>query len=86
VRVQLLEIDPRVIPDLSAHGDVIVERAGDVLMVPASALLEEDGKSFLFVKTPAQLFEKRDVTVGLRSHTDVAVTQGVKAGDQVRLN
>jgi HlyD family secretion protein len=86
VRIQLLEIDPRVIPDLSAHGDVIVERAGDVLTVPASALLEEGGKSFLFVKTPTQLFEKRDVTVGLRSHTDVAVTQGIKAGDLVRLN
>lgn len=86
VRIQLLELDPRVIPDLSAHGDVIVERADSVLHVPSSALFEEGGKSFLFVRNPQQSFDKRDVTVGLRSHTDVAVVEGVKAGDQVRLN
>jgi hypothetical protein len=87
VRVQLLDIDPRVIPDLSAYGDVVVQRVQDVLRAPVSALTtQEDGKSFLFVKTPLQTFEKREVSTGLRSHTDVAITSGLKAGDQVRLN
>jgi HlyD family secretion protein len=86
VRVQLLEMDTRVIPDLSAHGDVIIDRAGDVLSVPANALVEEAGKTFLFIRNPQQMFERREVTTGLRSHTSVAVTQGIKAGDEVRLN
>ncbi|MBS1832313.1 MAG: efflux RND transporter periplasmic adaptor subunit [Acidobacteria bacterium] len=86
VRVQLLDIDKRVIPDLSAYGDVVVQKTEDVLRAPVAALTEDDGKSFLFVKTPQQTFEKREVTTGLRSHTEVAITSGLKAGDQVRLN
>ncbi len=86
VRVQLLELDPRIIPDLSAHGDVIIERADGVVKAPTAALLEEAGKTFLFVRTPQQTFEKREVTVGLRSHTDFSVSQGLKAGDEIRLN
>lgn len=86
VRIQLINIDKRVIPDLSAHCDVIVEKADGQLRVPLPALLEEGGKNFLFVKTPQQTFEKREVSVGLRSHTDATVTQGVKSGDEVRMN
>lgn len=87
VRVQLLDVDPRVIPDLSAYGDVVVQKVQDVLRAPVAAVTtQDDGKSFLFVKTPMQTFEKREVSTGLRSHTDVAITDGLKAGDQVRLN
>lgn len=86
MRVQLLEMDSRVIPDLSAHGDVIIERADGVIHVPTSALIEDAGKTFLFIRNPQQMFERHEVTTGLRSHTSVAVTQGLKAGDEVRLN
>jgi len=86
VRIQILDVDPRVIPDLSAHGDVVIERADGVLHLPASAVVEESGKNFLFVRTPQQSFEKRQVELGLRSHLDVSVTQGLKEGDVVRLN
>jgi hypothetical protein len=86
VRVQLLQMDPRVIPDLSAHADIIIERAENVLHVPLTALVEENGKSFLFIRNPQQTFERREVTTGLSSHTNVAVTGAVKAGDEVRLN
>ena len=86
VRVQLLQMDARVIPDLSAHGDILIERAENVLNVPLTALFEEKGKAFLFIRNPQQMFDRREVTTGLRSHTTVAVTQGVKAGDEVRLN
>ncbi len=86
IRVRLLEMDTRVIPDLSAHGDVIIERADGVLHVPTNALIEDAGKSFLFIRNPQRMFDRREVTVGLRSHTSIAITQGVKAGDEVRLN
>lgn len=86
IRVQLLETDPRVIPDLSAFGDIILEQASGVLRAPSSALVEEQGKFFLFVRSPQQTFERREVSIGIRSHTDVGITSGVKAGEEVRLN
>jgi len=86
VRIQFTEIDPRVIPDLSAFGDIIIETASGVLRAPTSALTEDQGKFFMFVRSPQQTFERREVTIGLRSHTDVSITNGLKAGDEVRLN
>jgi HlyD family secretion protein len=86
MRIKLLEMDTRVIPDLSAHGDVIIERADGVLNVPANALVEDAGKTFLFIRNAQQGFDRREVSVGLRSHTSVAITQGVKVGDEIRLN
>ena len=86
IRVRLLEMDTRVIPDLSAHGDVIIDRTDGVLHVPTNALVEDAGKSFLFIRNAQQMFDRREVTVGLRSHTNIAITQGIKVGDEVRLN
>jgi hypothetical protein len=89
VRVAIDGYDPRVIPDLSAYGDVQQESAGSVTQVPLGAVREDGGKPFLFVRGGAHSeggFDRRQVTLGVRSNTHVAVISGIQAGEEVRLN
>lgn len=85
VRIALEQFDPRVIPDLSAFGDVQLERAENVTQVPLGAVHEDGGKNFLFVRS-GDAFDRRPVTLGIHSNTQVAITSGVNAGEEVKLN
>jgi multidrug efflux pump subunit AcrA (membrane-fusion protein) len=85
VRVTIEGADSRLIPDLSAHCDVVLETLPNQLQVPLAAIhRQEDGKATVAVKE-GDSWEERAVTLGKRSHTMVAVTSGVEAGDEVRL-
>lgn len=85
VRIAIDKLDPRVIPDLSAYVDVITAQQQSALQVPVGAISEEGGKTFVYVKSPAG-FDKRAVSAGLRSNTEIAIKDGLKAGEEVRVN
>lgn len=85
VRVQILSPDKNVIPDLSASADVLLAKADNVLAVPASALEENGDRAYVYVKN-GTTFERRPVQTGLRNGTQVAILEGVKEGEQVRVN
>ena len=85
VRIAIDKLDPRVIPDLSTHADVITAYDENVLSVPLPAVTEENGKSYVYVKS-ANGFEKRAVTLGFHSNTQVAIKEGLRDGDEVRVN
>ncbi len=85
VRVVMTSSDSRVIPDLSASADVLLNQAKDVLTVPLTAVSAEKDQQFVEVKT-AKGFEKRAIKTGLSDGVKVAVLDGLKQGEQVRLN
>lgn len=85
VRIQILDQDSRLIPDLSAFGDVLIEKSPSGVHVPSGAVIEEAGKEFLYVKN-GPTFEKRPVVTGFRSNTETIITEGLKAGEEVRIN
>jgi len=85
IRLEIIGNDPRLIPDLSASGDVIIEKAENKVLIPRAAINTEDGKTFAYVKE-GQGFSRRDVNVGLLSDTHVVALAGINAGDEVRLN
>ena len=85
MRVQVQNPDKRMIPDLSASADVLLGRADNVIVAPASALNKENGKDVVYVKT-AQGFERREVKIGLHNGTHVEIVEGLKEGEQVRVN
>ena len=85
LRCSIVEKDSRLIPDLSAYADIIVERAADVVRVPLGAIRRENGKTYVMAKG-ASGFERRDVTLGLANEIDAAVTEGLQPGDEVRLD
>ena len=84
VRVELLDHDNRILPDLTAYADVVVERQEDVLIAPASAIQEENGKNYVYVGS-GEGFEKREVRLGTVSNTEAAILDGLSEGDRVRI-
>lgn len=90
VKVSIEGADPRLIPDLSAYGDVTIQKTDNALQVPRAAIHSENGKSYVFVKTGEQktgtVFEKRPVDVGLRNSTQAVVISGLQEGEEVRVD
>ncbi len=86
IRVAIEGSDPRLIPDLSAAVDVILERASDALLLPLGSVSEEGGKPVVYVKTAEGGFARREVELGSRNNTHAVALAGVSEGDEVRMN
>ena len=65
--------------------NVYVETAhsADALVVPVTALVEEDGRTIAFVQVSGETFAKRDLTLGIRDGAFVQVLAGLAAGERV---
>ena len=61
----------------------IEERSERALLVPLSAVLSVEGRTFVFVRTAPTVFERREVVLALDNGTDVQVKSGLGAGDAV---
>jgi multidrug resistance efflux pump len=84
VRIEILGSDPRLIPDLSAAADVVVERSEpNSTLIPLAAVRREGGRDIVHVKK-ADGFERREVKLGMKNHTHAAVLAGVSAGEEIR--
>jgi cobalt-zinc-cadmium efflux system membrane fusion protein len=55
----------------------------DALVVPIAALIEEQGKFYVYVQVAGESFAKRAVTLGAQDGSSAQVTAGVNAGDRV---
>jgi len=53
------------------------------LIVPAAAILEEDGRPFVFVQVSGERFERREVTLGGTDGVRTLVQSGLAAGERV---
>jgi membrane fusion protein (multidrug efflux system) len=84
VRVTIEGTDPRIIPDLSASADIVLDQQENALLIPAEAVNARGAKTFVYVKKDGQ-YEAREVELGFRNETQVAVKSGLSAGEEVVL-
>lgn len=77
--------DPRLMPDLSASIDIVLERVGDSLIVPRDALYTDAGSAYAWVRH-GQSFEREAVKLGPIADDEAVVTSGLNAGDVVLRN
>jgi len=84
VYVKIDGSSPNLLPDLSAHVDIILDREENAIKVPLEAVFEEEGQSYIYVRQ-GDGFDKRAVTIGMTNNTHAAVTSGLNAGEQVAL-
>ncbi len=85
VRVAIEGRDPRLIPDLSAAADVVVAASDKAPLVPLNAVRLENGKRVVYVKR-GEIFERREISLGLRNSTHAVVLAGLSGGEEIRLN
>ena len=84
VLIAIEERDARVFPDLTASATVVVSQRDNALILPRQAVREQGGKALVYVKREGA-FLTREVEVGGRSNTQVAVISGLQEGEEVAL-
>ncbi|MBK9170276.1 MAG: efflux RND transporter periplasmic adaptor subunit [Bryobacterales bacterium] len=83
VRLRIFNADSRVLPDLSASADVVIDETQEELpVVPLLSLHEdESGKTFVYVPSGKD-WRRQEVEVVVRNSVEAAV-RGIEAGQQV---
>jgi multidrug efflux pump subunit AcrA (membrane-fusion protein) len=85
IHVKIENPDRRVLPDLSASADVLLARADNVLLAPLAAVRKEKGETFVYVRGK-QGFDRRPVSIGLSDGIRAAVVEGLREGEEIRVN
>jgi RND family efflux transporter MFP subunit len=88
VRIAFDSLDPRILPDMGIKVRFLDDQpapaanAGPRIRVPANAVQEEAGESYVWVVSDGRV-ERRAVTVGTESEGSVEVRAGVRDGEQL---
>jgi len=82
VRTEVINIDDRLKPDMFANVEIVTDLNRNAISVPQSAVLDEGGKSVVFV-AEGNGYTKRIVTPGIKATDRVEILDGLSAGDKV---
>jgi HlyD family secretion protein len=83
-RIALDRAGPELRPGMTSNLVITVDALDDVLWVPSQAVFENDGRAFVYLRTP-QGFVPHDVTLVRRSESQAVLT-GLRDGDLVALS
>lgn len=81
VEVAVLNHDENFKPGMSASCEVVIGRFPEVVTVPLESVFESEGATFVYLANK----DRRDVTVGRRSDTEVEVLTGLTGGEKICL-
>ena len=84
VKIAIEGFDSKLIPDLSASVEILLNREENVVQIPLAAVFTENGQTVVYVNKPGQP-ERRVLEIGISSSTHVAVKSGLSAGEEVLL-
>jgi cobalt-zinc-cadmium efflux system membrane fusion protein len=82
VRTEVPNPDGRLKPDMFANVEIITDVSSAAISLPQSAVLENNGKSIVFV-AEGNAYKQRQVQVGIKSGDRVEIIDGLSAGDRV---
>lgn len=83
-KIKVLDPTPELRPGMTANLVITAETLKNVLWIPAQALFESDGRTFIYARTPHGGFITTDVKLIRRSESQVVLT-GVAAGQIVAM-
>lgn len=70
-------------PQMFGTLKIEVSKNSKSIVVPDEALINDNGKYYLFVMVADTTFEKRDVEIGIRENKNVEIKNGLKEKDKV---
>jgi Cu(I)/Ag(I) efflux system membrane fusion protein len=70
-------------PDMFAEVSIYAGKQLDAIVIPSEAVIRSGSHNQVFIVRGAGKFEPREITTGLSSNGDVAVLEGIKAGEEV---
>lgn len=81
------QLDVLLRPGLLADVEIIVEKIPDAIHIPSHAVLERDGRPYVYVQNPLDNhFEERVIKLAKRSESVVVVAEGLKPDEIVALS
>ena len=83
--VQLDHIDPRLRPGMNTTVRVVVDREPNVVLIPARAVFEKEGRSVAYVQRSRGGWDERLIQIKRRGQEQLVVLDGVQPGDRVAL-
>ncbi len=83
VQIDLPNSDGRLRPGMSAQVDLLIAQRTDVLAVPKSAVLTQEGQSFVMKVTSEGVLKKSPVKTGLRTGTEVEISEGMTSDEPI---
>jgi len=85
IQIAISSDDDRVIPDLSASADILLNHFEADVVAPREAIRRDGERTFVYVRNGDD-FAERDVELGELTATTVAVVSGLSSGDEVLLS
>jgi len=82
VRTEVSNPDGRLKPDMFANVEIITDVNSTAVSAPQSAVLEDGGKTIVFVAEGTG-YKERQVQLGIKTGDRVEIIDGLKAGDKV---
>ena len=82
VRTEVANKDGRLKPDMFANVEIITTAHQTAISIPLSAVLDDGGKSVVFV-ADGNDYKKKEVTIGIKSDDRVEIVNGLNEGDKV---
>lgn len=73
----------------SANAEIVLQRANNVISVPEGAVEFSNDSTFVYIlkkNEKTQIFERRQVTVGISNGIDIEIKRGLKLNEKVRGN
>jgi membrane fusion protein, heavy metal efflux system len=67
----------------TATAGVYTDRRTSGVIIPTSAILDEEGRSVAYVQVEGELFERRELTLGGVENDRTLVTSGIRKGERV---
>lgn len=68
---------------MNGNAEIIKDTKTDVLMIPQTAIVETNGKSYVYLVTPDKTAKLHEVNTGSSSINDIEITSGLSGGETI---
>jgi len=83
VNIAISNPDGKIQPGMLAYVHMQTSKGQPGVVIPQSSVIYGQDHAYVWIKRPDSSFERREVTLGKDNTSQVAVLQGVKAGESV---
>ena len=84
VNIRISSEKTRIKPAMTTNNEIIIARQQNVIVIPRSSLITEDGKQFVFIREMGKT-SIREVKIGSQSEKMVVIKSGLSEGDKILL-
>ena len=85
VNIRIASDNKKIKPAMTTNNEIIIAKESNVLVIPRTALILENGKSFVITKGFGEN-RKKEVIAGTKSDKQVVIKSGLMDGELILLN